>query len=148
VIPGQAYKALVDIGSLFYEQSVRPRPMNVRLHTRDGVVSISGIIPSMIVVGVSGERTYGGHMPVLPRSENVCVVDQMGVLSKIRNKKLFYEGRHGELPEVRFYSADRVDIDYSARIPLQLDGELVWLEEKDFPISLRVLDPGINVLRP
>jgi diacylglycerol kinase family enzyme len=87
-------------------------------------------------------------MPVLPRSENVCVVDQMGVLSKIRNKKLFYEGRHGELPEVRFYSADRVDIDYSARIPLQLDGELVWLEEKDFPISLRVLDPGINVLRP
>ncbi len=147
VIPGHAYKALVDVGSLFYEQRVRPQPMDVRLHTRDGVVAISRIVPSMIVVGVSGGRTYGGHMPVLPGAENVCVVDQMGALSKIRNKKLFYEGRHGELPEVRFYSASRVDIAYSARIPLQLDGELVWLEKEDFPLSLQVLDPVINILR-
>jgi diacylglycerol kinase family enzyme len=148
VIPGQAYKALVDVGSLFYEQSVKPRPMDVQMHTHNGVVGITGIVPSMIVVGVSGGRTYGGHMPVLPGPENICVVDQMGALSKIRNKKLFYEGRHGQLPEVRFYTASRVDIHYSARIPLQLDGELVWLEAKDFPVSLRVLDPAINILRP
>jgi diacylglycerol kinase family enzyme len=147
LIPGQAYKALVDIGSLFYEQSVKPLPMDVRLHTRDGIISITGIVPSMIVVGISGGRTYGGHMAVLPGRENVCVVDGMGLLSKIRNKKLFYEGRHGILPEVRFYTASQVDIEYAGRIPLQLDGELAWLEKKDFPLTLRVMDPAINVLR-
>jgi diacylglycerol kinase family enzyme len=49
---------------------------------------------------------------------------------------------------VRFYQARQVDISYTAgRMPLQLDGELVWLESTDFPISLRVMPPKINVLR-
>jgi diacylglycerol kinase family enzyme len=101
----------------------------------------------MVIVGISGGRTYGGHMPVLPGTDNVCVVGRMGVLEKIRNKKLFYLGRHGELPQVKFFSGDRVDIDYRARIPMQLDGELVWLEPSDFPISMEVLAPKIKVLR-
>ena len=74
-------------------------------------------VPSMVVVGISGDRTYGGHMPVLPGAENVCVVGSMSVLEKIRNKKLFYQGRHGELSEVRFFSADRVDVEYEGQHP-------------------------------
>jgi diacylglycerol kinase family enzyme len=71
----------------------------------------------------------------------------MGVLEKIRNKKLFYLGRHGELPQVRFFQAGRVDFDYTGRIPMQLDGELVWLAPNDFPVSMQVLAPRIKVLR-
>jgi diacylglycerol kinase family enzyme len=148
MIPGEAYKALVDVGSLFYERSVKPLPMDILIHTKDGEIPINGIVPSMVIVGISGGRTYGGHMPVLPGQENVCVVDRMSTMAKIRNKKLFYAGRHGELPEVRFFSADRVDIDYHGKIPMQLDGELSRLEEKDFPLSLKVLPPSIKVLRP
>ena len=147
VIPGDAYKSLVDIGSLFYEQRVRPEPMDIQVHGEQGETRIDAFVPSMVIVGISGSRTYGGHMPVLPGRENVCVVGQMGVLEKIRNKKLFYLGRHGELPQVRFFHAGRVDIDYKGRIPMQLDGELTWLAPNDFPVSMLVLAPRIKVLR-
>jgi diacylglycerol kinase family enzyme len=147
VIPGEAYKVMVDIGSLFYEQRVHPKPMDVRIQGPRGETKIEGVVPSMVIVGISGARTYGGHMPVLPGTDNVCVVGRMGVLEKIRNKKLFYLGRHGELPQVKFFSGGRVDIDYKARIPMQLDGELIWLDAPDFPVSMEVLAPKIKVLR-
>ncbi|HUI69281.1 MAG TPA: diacylglycerol kinase family protein [Spirochaetia bacterium] len=146
-IPGQAYKFMVDLGTLFYEQKVKPGPMNIRLSWGGAETTVEGFVPSMVVVGISGCRTYGGHMHVLPDQENVCLVAGMGVLKKLRSKKLFFQGLHGSLPEVRFARADRVDIEYDKVMPLQLDGELTWLQAKDFPISFRVLTPRINVLR-
>lgn len=146
-IPGDAYKFMVDLGSLFYERRVRPGPMNILLYHDGTETRIDGFVPSMVIVGISGGRTYGGHMSVLPGSQNVCMISSMSVLKKIRSKKLLFHGLHGELPEVRFASADRVDIEYQGRMPLQLDGELTWLEGADFPLSMRVLQPRIKVLR-
>jgi diacylglycerol kinase family enzyme len=147
VIPGDAYKVMVDIGSLFYERRVRPGPMEVTLHDRGTRTHIDSFVPSMVIVGISGARTYGGHMPVLPGAENVCLVAGMSVLEKIRNKKLFYQGRHGELSQVRFYRADTVEVDYHSTIPMQLDGELSWLFAESFPVTLTVLEPKIHILR-
>jgi len=147
VIPGDAYKSLVDFGSLFYEQRVKPQPMYITIHGEAGETTIESFVPSMVVVGISGARTYGGHLPVLPGRENVCLVGRMGVLKKIRVKKLFYLGKHGELPEVSFYRAHKVDIAYNGRIPMQLDGELTWLDARDFPVSMQILEPKIKVLR-
>jgi diacylglycerol kinase family enzyme len=148
IIPGEAYKVMVDLGSLFYEQRIHPAPMNIRIHGPQGETRLDGVVPSMVVVGISGARTYGGHMPVLPGRENACVVEHMSVAEKIRNKKLFYLGRHGELPQVKFFAADRVDIEYGGgRIPMQLDGELTWLGPGDFPVSMQVLAAKIKVLR-
>jgi len=146
-IPGQAYKMLVNFGAMFYGPVVHPQPMDIHLHDGRLETEVKGIVPSMIVVGASGHRTYGGHMPVLPAEENVCVIDAMGILRKLAQQKLFYLGRHGELPEVSFHRADRVDVEYRSRIPLNLDGEIVWLDAKDFPLSFRVLNPKIKVLR-
>ena len=147
IIPGQAYKALVNIGTLFYGQVVHPQPMDIHLHDGRLQTEVKGIVPSMIVVGASGHRTYGGHMPVLPGDENVCIVDGMSIMRKIAQKKRFYLGAHGELPEVTFHRADRVDIEYRGRLPLNLDGEIVWLDGKDFPLNFRVVNPKIKVLR-
>lgn len=146
-IPGQAYKFMVDIGSLFYEQRVKPGRMNISLRQGDVETRVDGFVPSMVVIGVSGGRTYGGHMPVLPGPQNVCLIESMSVLKKMKSKKLFYQGLHGELPEVRFSTADRVDIRYDGGMPLQLDGELTWLKPGDFPLSFRVLQSRISVLR-
>lgn len=146
IIPGEAYKVMVDLGSLFYEQRVKPRPMSIRLTSGRRVTRIDSIIPSMVVVGISGRRTYGGHMPVLPGDENVCVIDRMSIPAKVASKKLFYLGRHGELPQVSFHTADRVDIECSGRLPMQLDGELTWLDAADFPVSMRVIEPKIKIL--
>ena len=147
VIPGDAYKSLVDFGSLFYEQKVKPQAMDITLHDGNGETKVSGFVPSMVVVGISGARTYGGHLPVLPGSENVCLIGKMSALRKIRVKKLFYLGRHGELPEVSFHRANKVDVAYEGRIPMQLDGELTWLDAGDFPVTMKILEPKIKVLR-
>lgn len=147
-IPGDAYKSLVDFGSLFYAQKVKQLPMNLSIHGPAGETRIDSLVPSMVIMGISGGRTYGGHLPVLPAEDNVCVVARMSVLAKIRNKKLFYTGRHGELPEVTFYSAEKVEVEYKGSIPMQLDGELVWLTPRDFPVRMEVLSPRIKVLRP
>ncbi len=146
-IPGHAYKALVDLGSLFYESRVKPGPMDLRISAGSSETRLEAFLPSMVVVGTSGGRTYGGHMPVLPGGDNVCVVAAMSLWKKIAKKGLFYEGRHGELPEVSFYRADRVTIGYEDRLPMQLDGEVSWLGEGDFPLTLTVLEPRIRVLR-
>jgi diacylglycerol kinase family enzyme len=146
-IPGHAYKFMVDLGALFYEQRVKPGRMNIRLFRQGAETRIDGFVPSMVIVGISGGRTYGGHMPVLPGPENICMVSRMSVLKKIRSKKLFFRGLHGELPEVHFSTAERVEIEYQRKMPLQLDGELTWLDGVDFPLSLLVLEPRIKVLR-
>lgn len=147
MIPGPAYKSLVDVASLFYTQKVKQLPMNIAIHAPDAETRIDALIPSMVIMGISGGRTYGGHLPVLPSEENVCIVAQMSVLSKIRNKKLFYKGRHGELPEVSFHNAAALDMEYTGSIPMQLDGEIVELTSADFPVRMKVLDPRIKVLR-
>jgi diacylglycerol kinase family enzyme len=121
--------------------------MDIRLQGDDGETRIDPQVVSMFVMGISGGRTYGGHLPVLPGEDNICVVGRMGVLAKIRNKKLFFLGRHGELSEVTFYRAPRVEVHYEGSIPMQLDGEMVLLTEQDFPVRLEVLSPRIQVLR-
>lgn len=148
VIPGDVYRSLVDVASLFYELKVKPQAMDIRISSDWGEHAVNSFVPSMVVMGVSGHRTYGGHLRVLPGEENVCLVSRMGVLDKIRNKKSFYEGRHGALPWVSFHHGKRVEVQYHGRIPMQLDGELVWLEPRDFPVRMDVLPPRIKVLRP
>lgn len=147
VIPGDAYKYMVDFGSLFYERRVHPAPMDVTIHDSGRATRMDAFVPSMVIVGISGGRTYGGHMPVLPGAENVCLVGSMRIMEKIRNKKLFYQGRHGELPQVRFFRGSRVDVSYGGVIPMQLDGEIAWLTPESFPLSMTVLDPKISILR-
>jgi len=148
VIPGDAYRSVVDIASLFYEQKVKPQPMDIRISSDWGESQVNSFVPSMVVMGVSGGRTYGGHLRVLPGEENVCLVARMGFLDKIRNKKTFYEGRHRSLPWVSFHHGKRLEVEYVGRIPMQLDGELVWLTPQDFPLRMDLLPPRIKVLRP
>jgi len=147
VIPGDAYKLMVDIGSLFYERRIKPQQMEIAVTSNGVTTQLESFVPSMVAMGISGGRTYGGHMPVLPGTENLCIVGSMTVLEKIRNKKLFYVGRHGELPQARFFTASRIDIGYCGRIPMQLDGEFTWLTPADFPLSMEILAPRIKVLR-
>ncbi len=148
VIPGDVYKLMVDVGTLFYERHIHQAPVTVDIHGPSGVTRLDPLVPSMVVIGISGGRTYGGHMPVLPGTENVMIASAMSTLEKIRGKKLFYVGRHGELPQVRFFTGHRVEVAYTGgTIPLQLDGELLWPGPLDFPISFTVLEPKIKVLR-
>lgn len=145
VMPG-AYKALVDVGSLFYERTIRPKPMNIALRHAVGTTELRGILPSIVVMGISGHRTYGGHVPVLCDDRNVCIVEHLGLLGLLRSKKLIFEARHGELPETRFYTADRMELESEGNLVMQLDGEVFRLSPANYPLTMSLLEPRIRVL--
>jgi diacylglycerol kinase family enzyme len=147
IIPGDAYKFMVDVATLFYEARTRPQPMDITIRGDGRETRIESFVPSMVVVGISGGRTYGGHLPVLPGRENVCVIEAMSIFDKLRSKKLLFQGRHGELEKVRFFNAAEVRVDYASVMPMQLDGEFRWLGKEDFPVTIQVLPPRIQVLR-
>jgi len=146
-VGGDAYKVLADAMTLFYERIVRLRDSRVTWTTAD---TESETLEGRIVVcavGVSGFRTYGDHKPILPGFENVCLIETTGPLGKIKLKAMVYNGTHSRRPEVHMASASAVRFDYDGRLPLQFDGEAVWLTADSFPVTLEVVPDSVPVLQ-
>jgi diacylglycerol kinase family enzyme len=85
-------------------------------------------------------------MRVLPGHENMCVIGRVGLGEKMRLKKLFFQGRHVDLPITRMLSAGAAEIGYGSRMPIQFDGEARWLDSHDFPVRLEVVGRAVRVL--
>ncbi len=163
-LPGDSYKFWVDVATLFYECWYPVRPMRIEvLPDRIGVppqgsaaakgLSADGKVPTALeglfllaALGVSGGRTYGGGIPILPDERNFLAIEQMGLLKKLKLKGLFTTGQHGNRPEAHFFTTEGVRIYYNAPILAQMDGESVLLEPGDFPITLELSPPRIPVL--
>jgi diacylglycerol kinase family enzyme len=157
--PGSFYTIMADVAALLYEKIVGVHPWEVlrrklesgglltgrddpkKQEFADSVATNSGAgmrgTYLLMAFGVSGYRTYGGNKMILPNANNVCLVKSMGMLKKIAIKNSFYTGDHTELPETVLFQADEIEIRYAGRIPLQYDGEVLWLEEQDFPLTMR-----------
>ena len=147
MIPGKTYKVMVDFGTLFYRNKFKPGSFDIALWKWNRMISRIQKRITMFVAGVSGKRTYGGQIPVLPGSENICLVDEMSIREQLKNKRTFYEGKHDSLPEVHFYSADNIVVDYHGqRIPLQVDGEDYIFQKKQFPLSMKTIGTDIRVV--
>jgi diacylglycerol kinase family enzyme len=146
VIPGDAYKAMVDVAVLFYEMRVKPKEMVIQISEHRSPVESIVVSPMMVIMGVSGNRTYGKKKRILPGGDNICVVGSMGLLRKVFTKKLFYTGDHVGLEEVSFYTGDKIKMEYSGIIPLQFDGEVRWLTADNFPLNISKQKPHIRVV--
>jgi diacylglycerol kinase family enzyme len=145
---GDLYKVIADVMTLFYERIVGAGPMQVTLTTADGSTSQYDGRFLICAVGASGHREYGGGKLVLPADENVCLIDRCGLLGKIRLKSLFYRGEHTSESNVSMGIARDVEVYYQGRIPLQVDGETVWLRAENFPLRFSVGEPTLPVLKP
>lgn len=146
-LPGDSYKLMVDLASVFYDKIYPPKAMSVitrdaagaELSRRDGRFLL-------IAMGVSGKRTYGSNKPILPDSDNVCVVDQMPLLRKIALKDPISSGRIRDFPEADLFSAETLEIAYADRILVQMDGEAELLVAEDFPLRIEKTAPLIRHL--
>jgi diacylglycerol kinase family enzyme len=146
VIPGDFYRHMVDVATVFYEPIYGIRPMRVELAADDGTRETLEDDYLLFLAGVSGRRTYGGNKRILPGDENVCAVRTANLSRKLEIKGLFYTGEHRSLPEVDLRTARRAVVHYDGKIPLQVDGEAVWLRPENFPLSFEVIDPIIPIL--
>jgi diacylglycerol kinase family enzyme len=145
---GDLYKVIADVTTLFYERIVGALPMQVTTIGADRSETRHSGRFLICAVGASGHREYGGGKRVLPGEENVCLIDRVGLLGKIRLKSLFYRAKHPGEPNVTMARASTVVVDYEGRVPLQVDGEITWLRRDNFPVRFTVQEPRIPVVRP
>jgi len=147
-IAGDLYKLIADVMTLFYEPLVGISPMTIRWSDGDGVAHDLRRRFAFCAFGVSGNRTYGDHKPILPGFENLCAIERIGVIGKIQLKAKLYRGEHIHSPLTHMKTATRLVIEYDARIPIQVDGETRWLTGEDFPLEIDLHNDSVPILRP
>jgi diacylglycerol kinase family enzyme len=147
--PGDSYKLMVDLVTLFYDFIYPPRPLSVKAWGGAGAESREFERDCLLLaVGVTGNRQYGSNKAILPGEENVCFVAQMSTLRKLFVKGPIQKGRHRGLPEVDFFSAERLELSYPEAITFQADGEVARLEAADFPLRVELLPASYNAIAP
>ena len=143
---GDLYKGIADVMTLFYERLVGAGPMSVTINDGEGRIEQLERVFLLFALGATGYRRYGGGKLVLPGEENLCAIETVRLLGKLRLKSLFYRGAHVHEPNVTMRSANRVMIRYDRRVPMQIDGESLWLQPENFPLEMTVHEPHIPVL--
>jgi len=147
LLPGNSYALMVDAATMFYEWLNHLVPMTVVL--RRGGVEVNRWVDQFLFVamGTSGHRTYGAKKKILPDDDNLCMAHRVSFLTKLAYRQPVYLGTHRGLPGIEFSRGDELHVaQEGARLPLQLDGEVFWLEPGDFPVTMAQRDSGLRTL--
>jgi diacylglycerol kinase family enzyme len=149
VFPGDSYKFWLNVATLLYDRAYSVVPMHVKawdtlgtlIHDEEGE-------KLFVAMGASGNRQYGSNKKILPDSDNVISVSQTSLMRKLLVKGAIESGRHKDIREVKHFSADRMELSYEERIPLQCDGEAEVLARCDFPLIMERIPSLYNVVVP
>ncbi len=148
-LPGDTYKVVADLSTLFYDRiyGVGEMTANVERVGKNPTEQLSGQF-MLFAVGVSGYRCYGDHKWVLPDEHNVCAIrlDNMTLSRRLDLKKRLYVGDHVHHENTEMLGVRKVTLEYTRRIPLQLDGEGIWLGPENFPLSFELTEPILSML--
>ncbi|THB66402.1 MAG: hypothetical protein D6B26_02790 [Spirochaetaceae bacterium] len=143
VFPGDSYKLVANIVSLFYRPDFSAGPL--RLNMNDIGQKCEGDVV-LLAIGVDGHLSYGQGKNVLPGPENICALFDMSIINRIKLKKLFYRGEHVFHPKASMYSSRSLDLFFSAPLYFQADGEQRLLKPDDFPIKIEIKSTVIENL--
>jgi diacylglycerol kinase family enzyme len=146
-LPGDSYKLWLDIASVFYDKTFKVEEMDVRYRCGDGERTRK--LPyELVAMGVTGHRTYGSNVLILPDDDNVCAVRKTSIARKIAIKGAVAKAAHRGMEEIEFFRADRVEIRYGGRVLTQFDGETILLEPGNFPFVMELTEPAIRAIMP
>ena len=151
-VKGDIYKVMVDISTLLYDFYHRTQVSRLTLFVGEG--DSRDVHPVKIekrilinVFGRRGQTTYGGGKKILPGPENHLVTGMFRLPGRIMLKGLFMKGRHWPGGRrVSFFRTEKMVLDYPAPLLMELDGEVVYLQKEDFPLTLTRVDGEILVL--
>ena len=146
--PGNSYSLMVDVATFFYELFVQVVPSTLELTTQGKLVLRWEDRFLLAALGTSGHRTYGAGKRVLPDEDNFCLAGKRNIFSKLAYRKPFYQGTHRGLEGITLARGDRLQVVSPVRVPIQMDGEVLWLDPPDFPLVMEVVDRGLQVLTP
>lgn len=146
VFPGDSYRLWVDVSSVMYDKTFKVDSMRVDMEREDGT-SESVVAPFLLAaMGVTGRRTYGSHLPILPDDDNFVAIRQMGFLRKLAFKAKAMTGAHKGMPEAVFRNVRRLRFSYDRKILMQFDGEVLALGPENFPFTMELTEPAIRTL--
>ncbi|MGH9551800.1 MAG: diacylglycerol/lipid kinase family protein [Terriglobales bacterium] len=127
----------------------RPVGVTVQASLGEGALSTRYAGPAM-VVSFANTPTYGGGIRIAPDASlddgklQVCVVEAM---AKVRLLRLFpsaFAGRHLNLPEVRYFQAERLRVETEPPSEVYADGEYVC----STPVQVRISAGALRVILP
>ena len=144
--PGDMYKLVADVATLFYEPVFGVGEVDLTLTDDQGKEQRHRDRYILVAVGPTGSRVYGNGKRILPSDDNLCAIRTVNVFRKIAMKKHVYDGTHVGFATTLSARVRKVVVDYARRVPLQLDGEGIWLSPENFPLTFERIDCAINVL--
>src|ERR1700690_4345509 len=103
-----------------------------------------------MVVAFANTPTYGGGILIAPHARlddgklEICVVQAMGKARLLRLFPCVYSGRHLNIPEVKYFQADRLRIETEIPTEVYADGEYVC----PTPVEVRVERAALKVIVP
>jgi diacylglycerol kinase family enzyme len=146
--PGDSYKFWVNVGTLFYDRVYNVVEMGLKAWNKEKLLFDSKCPRLLVAMGASGNRQYGSNKKILPTEDNCVAVAQTNLFRKLVLKGPIEHGRHENIPELVHFTADKLLIEYSERVPLQCDGETEILAKCDFPLTIERIYNAYNVLVP
>ncbi len=142
------YKFWVNVGTLFYDRAYNVVDMGLKAWDKEKLMLDSNMPRLLVAMGASGNRQYGSNKKILPNEHNCVAVAQTSLFRKLVLKGPIEHGRHDNIPELVHFTADKLLIEYSERVPLQCDGETDILAKCDFPLVMERIYNAYNVLVP
>lgn len=144
--PGNHYQLMVDFATLNYNKAFPPEDAEIRLYKDDELLDTINSAFEMCVFGVSGHRTFGSGKKIFPVEENVAIVRKLDVMTMVLKNGKFTDGSYISTNLAQTYQADKVVVDYKYPVLCELDGETHLLLEENFPVTMELTEPCIQVI--
>ena len=145
--PGNFYHLCVPLSGLVYNKDFPMGTATVEFFDEnDSKVDELTEPITLIAVGASGNRVYGGGHKVLPNENNVCIAPKITLARLIRDNHQFVDGSFVGTDLASLHSAEKIRINYDKAILVQADGEVVMLCKEDFPLVVEKTAPCIRII--
>ncbi len=121
------------------------KPVAVRLKYDDILIE-----EELFLVATANTPCYGGKMRIAPAAEvgdgllDVCIVSKMSRVRGLNLLRAVLQGRHAELPGVRFVRTAAIEIETADRREVWADGEFIT----DTPVRIEAVPQGLEVVTP
>ncbi|MCH7873126.1 MAG: diacylglycerol kinase family lipid kinase [Planctomycetes bacterium] len=121
------------------------KPVAVRLKFDDTLIE-----EELFLVATANTPSYGGKMRIAPMADvadgllDVCIVSKMSRLSGLNLLRAVLQGRHTELPGVRFVRTAAIEIETADRREVWADGEFIT----DTPVRIEAVPQALEVVTP
>ena len=146
-MPGNLYQLCVPLSGLIYDKDFPVGNADIELFDDKGNLTEKlQTTVTLIAVGASGYRVYGGGHKVLPNHHNVCVAPKVSLFRLIRDNHMFIDGSFVGTDLASLHSGEKIRINYDKAILMQADGEVTMLCKEDFPIVIEKTEPCIRIV--